>query len=442
MKTYVYQFGVLVEGATYAIPRELTLRGQAPVPSTRIGRFAHYSGLVLGIGAGAVSEAVKRVGRSSDNKKDTSSILFNKANVEFLVDRLSRMRGAALKMGQMLSIQEISMSSPEIESILTRVQNSANYMPDYKLVVAPQQKVMKTNIGPDWRTRFASFDEVPIAAASIGQGHSATLHDGRTVAVKVQYPGVANSIESDLNIESDLSNVQTLVVMAGFLPKGMFLDNTIKVARRDLFVPAVVDELSTEHVLTNGLSGQVLVLCPISPNPKGIMYVTAIYGRNEPSIGSIVLKLCLREIFEFHFMQTDPKWSNFLYDEQNNRLSLVDFGAAREFPDEFIRSYIEILQAASIGDREASLAMRDAHASSILALGEPFRISNMDDRSGRYDFARQDVTARVREMIPVMLREWLRPPPEETYSQHRKAVWCFLAMCKAGCTHSMPTAFQ
>ncbi|KAI8803603.1 ABC1 family-domain-containing protein [Cladochytrium replicatum] len=408
-------------------------------------------GLVLGMGAGAVSEAFKRVGRSSKDPKDASSILFNQANVEFLVDRLSRMRGAALKLGQMLSIQEISMSSPEIEAILTRVQNSANYMPDYQL-----EKVMKTNLGSDWRARFGSFDDVPIAAASIGQVHSATLHDGRTVAVKVQYPGVANSIESDL------SNVQALVVMAGFLPKGMFLDNTIKVARRELgwecdyvreaecirrfrsfvdgdsnlFVPAVVDALSTTHVLTTEWAPGATV---------GRM--THLSQSERDHIGSIVLKLCLREIFEFHFMQTDPNWSNFLYDEKNHRLSLVDFGAAREFPDEFIRSYIEILKAASIGDREAciywsdkvgyftgleSAAMRDAHASSILALGEPFRISNMDDGSGRYDFARQDVTARVREMIPVMLRERLRPPPEETYSLHRKLSGAFLLCAKLG----------
>jgi aarF domain-containing kinase len=115
------------------------------------------------------------------------------------------------------------MVPPEFEQILLRVQNSANYMPDSQLM-----KVMKKELGSDWQSKFSHFDLMPIAAASIGQVHKATIPNGEMVAVKVQYPGVAGSIESDL------ANLKALAMMSSFLPKGMYLDNTIKVARIEL----------------------------------------------------------------------------------------------------------------------------------------------------------------------------------------------------------------
>ncbi|OMJ19269.1 Atypical kinase ADCK3, mitochondrial [Smittium culicis] len=182
------------------------------------------------------------------------------------------MRGAALKMGQMLSIQDSLFVSKKIEEILSRVQNSANYMPIKQL-----NKTMATQFGDDWRANFKSFDDIPFAAASIGQVHLAELNETLAkkygfskVAVKVQYPGISESIDSDL------SNIQTLLIMSKLLPKGLYLDNTIKVARKELgmecdyireaestkkflgffknsqifSVPNIIDELSEKKVLT------------------------------------------------------------------------------------------------------------------------------------------------------------------------------------------------
>ena len=142
----------------------------------------------------------------------------------------------------------------QLEKVLLRVQNSANYM-------------------PNWHDNFKHFDSVPMAAASIGQVHNAQLSKPPylPVAIKVQYPGVATSIDSDLN------NLRTLVIVSNLLPKGLYLDNTIKVARRELawetdyvreancmekfakflkddenfVVPKVIKEFSTKMVLTS-----------------------------------------------------------------------------------------------------------------------------------------------------------------------------------------------
>jgi aarF domain-containing kinase len=111
-----------------------------------------------------------------------------------------------------------------IQAVLSRVQDSADYMPP-----AQRDKVLLANLGPEWRDLFSRFDEKPVAAASIGQVHAAVLKsNGKKVAVKVQYPGVAKSIDSDLN------NLGILLTATRLLPKGLFLDKTIANARTEL----------------------------------------------------------------------------------------------------------------------------------------------------------------------------------------------------------------
>jgi aarF domain-containing kinase len=128
------------------------------------------------------------------------------------------MRGAALKVGQMLSIQDESMLPPQLAAILHRVRNQADVMPQRQL-----HRALAQQLGDDWRNKLLSFDDIPFAAASIGQVHKAVLHDGTQVVIKVQYPGVATSISSDIR------NVNSLINVFNVLPKGMFLDETLKV---------------------------------------------------------------------------------------------------------------------------------------------------------------------------------------------------------------------
>lgn len=419
----------------------------SPVPSSRLERLFHYGSLATGIGLGAISEGIKRIGSNKDTS--ISSVVLSPSNLERMVKKFSQMRGAVLKVGQLLSFQDDKVLPPEIQKVLTRVQNSANYMPRGQL-----ERVMSKNFSKTWKTDlFSSFEDYPIAAASIGQVHSAVLlEDHSAVAVKVQYPGVADSIDSDLN------NISLLLTASRWLPEGLFLEKTIANARVELkwecdylreaqamerfaellkddeafAVPKVVHHASTQRVLT-----------------MERMWGTQITKGNwdqetKDWIASNIMRLCLMEIAKFKYMQTDPNWANFLYNPATKKIELLDFGAARGYGDEFIKNYLGVLRAAVRRDREAcrvyslklgyltgleSKSMLEAHIDSILVLGEPFS-KKLHDSDAYFDFSNQTITDRVRSNIGIMLKERLTPPPEETYGLHRKLSGAFLLCAK------------
>lgn len=325
--------------------------------------------------------------------------------------------------------------------------------------------MVKGDLGDGWRGKyFASFEDVPMAAASIGQVHDAVTREGHTqVVVKVQYPGVVDSIDSDLN------NILLLLTASRMLPKGLFLDKSIANARTELKwecdyireaqnivrfrellqndpvfrVPKVFHNLSGGHVLT-------------MEKMKGTEIVKGNWDQDTKNwLATNIMRLCLMEIGQFRFMQTDPNWANFLYNQNDHTIELLDFGASIEYGKQFIDDYVALLRSAAKRNRDAvehyskklgyltgmeTPAMINAHVDSILVLGEPF--SPTLNNGEAYDFSSQTVTDRVRGNIGLMLNERLSPPPEETYSLHRKFSGVFLLCARLKATVPCEKLFE
>ena len=191
------------------------------VPSGRLARIGTFGRLVGGVAGGMAAEGARRL--TSGERITTRDLILTPGNVRRMTDKLSHLRGAAMKMGQMISLDSGDFLPQELSDILARLRDQANFMPTKQL-----DSVLRAEWGNDWRKQFKSFNPRPIAAASIGQVHKAMTRDGQELAIKVQYPGVAKSIDSDVD------NVSTLLKVAGFAPPELEMDKLLDAAKKQL----------------------------------------------------------------------------------------------------------------------------------------------------------------------------------------------------------------
>jgi len=329
------------------------------VPSGRLARVGAFGRIAGGVAGNVLSEGARRL--AAGERPKLSELMLTPANVTRVTDQLAHLRGAAMKLGQMISMDAGDVLPPELTTILSRLRDRANHMPPQQL-----QTVLAAHWGKDWRRRFKRFGATPIAAASIGQVHRATTHDGRELAIKVQYPGVRESIDADVD------NVATLLRLSGLFPREIDVAPLLAEAKRqlheeadyvreggqmeayrarlsgesDFIVPERDDEFSTDRVLAMSFVGGVSVET-LSDAPQ----------EERDRVMAALIGLTLRELFEFGVMQTDPNFANYRYQPETGRIVLLDFGATRDVTVATQAGYHRLLMTCLDGDRDK---VRDA----------------------------------------------------------------------------------
>lgn len=403
------------------------------VPVGRGRRLLKLGHLAGGIAAGAMAEGIRQIGRGQ--RPAAPDMLLTPANAARLAQRLSELRGAAMKVGQLLSMEAGDLIPPALSEVLARLREDAHRMP-----LGEVAAVLEAQWGKDWAARFERFDFTPLAAASIGQVHQAIDKTGRRLAVKLQYPGIRDSIDSDVDSVAGLLSLFRLV------PDKAVLAPLFEQAKRqlheeanylheaehgrqyarclgddpDFYTPRLVDDWNTERVLVMSfVDGESIERVASRPQAE------------RDRVAAALVRLALRELFEWGRVQTDPNFANYRYDPASGRIGLLDFGAVREYPPQRVAELQALFAAATAADRAAlvdaaakagyldgasSSGYRDAMAELLLAATEPLR------HPGAYDFGQTDLSSRMADRLielRVRAKNWQLPPVDLLFLHRR-----------------------
>ncbi|HET7313611.1 AarF/ABC1/UbiB kinase family protein [Salinisphaera sp.] len=415
----------------------------------------------MGVMAGA-SFATHTMGNFFRNKSDREARNreFYVKQAQFLADELGQLKGSVMKVGQMLSVYGQYFMPPEAIEVLRSLQDDSPPVAWEDL-----EPVVIERLGHK-RLQELDIDPEPLAAASLGQVHRAwRKSDGRELCIKVQYPRLADAIDSDIRT---LTNI---VRLARLVPKGMELNAVMEEVREMIYrevdydrelrmtrefcerladddryvVPEVFPEYSTETVLVTSFEAADHVQ---SERVKNLSQER----RNR--LSEAALELFFLEFFNWGIVQTDPHFGNYkirIDEDGHDRFVLLDFGATREFAPRFLGAYYDTVAGAFERDRAKlvdgaigiNLLRRDSpqrvfddFANVGMLIIEPFRAeppAELSTPDGRYKWGESDLFRRVsRAVQDAAISRWFRIPPREIVFLHRRLGGVFVLLSVLG----------
>ncbi|HHF2936184.1 TPA: ABC1 kinase family protein [Vibrio diabolicus] len=415
------------------------------LPTHRISRFSKFASLATRVAGNVIAEGTKQIAKG--NKPKAKDLLLTPQNIARLTDQLAHLRGAAMKLGQMLSMDAGDVLEPELVDILSRLRSNADPMPAKQL-----NGVMESSLGTSWKADFLSFNFKPIASASIGQVHQAYSDAGDNLAVKVQYPGIRKSIDSDVD------NVGTLLKVVGLIPESVDYKGLLEEAKKQLhdeadytreaqFAIRYHDALK-EHphfvvpkIHTESCSDSVLAMEFIDGVP--IEHIEHYDQSTRDFVMHSLLELLFRELFEFKMVQTDPNFANYLYIENTRQIGLLDFGATREYSERFSTGYRQAFASVMNNDEQGlndaleqigffSQTILPDQRQAILDLVKMACEPMLVDEP--YDFKASGLAQKLREAgtILSMEQEYWHTPPADALFLHRKIGGMYLLAARIG----------
>ncbi|MEM9691255.1 MAG: AarF/ABC1/UbiB kinase family protein [Myxococcota bacterium] len=364
------------------------------------------------------------------------------AQAKVLADNLSQLKGAAMKAGQLLSMDAGDWIPEEAAEILAKLQGRAEPV-DFDLL----RKVLEEDIGDEAIARLDNLNPEAAASASIGQVHRATV-DGRPVAVKIQYPGIADSIDSDLAVLEKVAASFVTVSRSKVDLSGLFEEMNVilhleadyeqeaKNLERYRKLLAVDDRFTTPRTFPD-LCGRRVLTMTWEEGMSLTDWVSSAPPRDvRQGFAHAVLDLYCLEFFAWGFVQTDPNYANFMIRHADggpsiDKIVLLDFGATLRYPRPFREQYVELLRTVATQDpqkiiaagvdfelmdpRESTEAMHN-FADMMTCAMEPFepRMQPFVFRDPSYDERAREVGVRFTRSLKYS------PPPRSIIFLHRK----------------------
>lgn len=327
--------------------------------TSAVGRLFKIGGVATQVGMSLAAQQATSFFFSDPiaQARKTEKFVLNAIRV---TEALGELKGAAMKVGQMLSVHE-GLMPPEVNAVLRSLQKDAPNVPFERM-----EAVLRSEL-PDYDELFESLDPTPIAAASIGQVYRGKLSDGRDVAVKVQYPEIDQVVRSDLkNLKKLFSSLIAMVVEVEFdeiweelkerLLEELDYTNEAGNIERMVALHAQIPEVIVPGVIRAASSQRVLTMDFV----PGIAPDDACSDAYEQSLkniwGARLLEFLIRGLLEQRFLHADPNFANYAFREDGS-LVVYDHGCMKEIPEALAEQYRRVLATLMDGDLEA-LPMR------------------------------------------------------------------------------------
>ena len=404
-----------------------------------------------------LAKLVAQVGLKEMKSSDFKSRL---DQAKLIAQSLSSLKGAAMKAGQLLSLDLDNYFPPEAIEILSQLQNAAYAQPFDKI-----EKIIRSEISANQRSQIQSISTTPIGVASIGQVHRARYLE-QDIVLKVQYEEVSSSIDSDLKILKTLAT--TFCQLTGrkmnldplFLEFKNLLEQELNYESEAKFqklfhdkierlnhtsicqykVPTLIPELSSKKILAMSFeSGQTLKNW-ITSRPT---------ASEKLKIATAILDLYFHEFFEWGLVQTDPNLGNFLIHKEGGelRICLLDFGATRTYSRDFIKNYISLLDAAAnkrsqdlrtLGIEFGMMDPRESEAA-FLAFEQVLQVAikpffaGQSNHSATFDFSDQNHLLESQSTVKTLTQHLVySPPPYSIVFLHRKLAGVYAILKNLG----------
>ena len=363
----------------------------------------------------AMNEISSRVKNWEDEKSKIASKIELAQNI---VKTMSELKGASMKVGQLLSMDLGDYLPPEVIKVLENLHQNSTFMP-YEVI----EGILKTELG-DKFAHLSNISQTPLAAASIGQVHTARFQN-KEIVIKIQYPGVADSIPSDLkllklllrnltfiqgkhlDLDPFFNEVEEVLIKETDYLHEQLMHKQYKESFKDssYLIPEVYPEIST---------AKIIIMDRIEGKSFNEWIKTSLYGERM-KLAENLMNLYLEEFFDYGLVQTDPNPGNFLITAEN-QMALLDFGAVKQYDRAFIDGYRSILNAAYEKNQ------------SIL-LSESERLGFIDPRES------EEIKTIYLEMMELLAAPFRQDTPfdfsdKKFFEESQKLSWDLVKKCK------------